>query len=82
MSNTKHTLGRREFLKIAAVAGVVATGSKALARKASASTPEGSSPHQWAMIIDQGKCTGDGYCTIACQAHNDVAPEISWNRVD
>jgi phenylacetyl-CoA:acceptor oxidoreductase subunit 1 len=81
MSKIKKTLGRREFLKIAALAGAVATGSKALAKKASASGPEGSSQHQWAMIIDQGKCTGDGYCTLACQAHNDVAPEISWNRV-
>ena len=81
MTESTRTLGRREFLKIAAVAGAVATGSKALAKKASASGAEGSSPHQWAMIIDQSKCTGDGYCTLACQAHNDIAPEISWNRV-
>jgi phenylacetyl-CoA:acceptor oxidoreductase subunit 1 len=81
MSLTTKSLGRNGFLKIAVVAGAVATSSKILEKKASASGPEGSNPHQWAMVIDQGKCTGDGYCTLACQAHNDIAPEISWNRV-
>ena len=33
------------------------------------------------MVIDQSKCVGCGYCTLACQAHNDVNPEIQWNRV-
>jgi Fe-S-cluster-containing dehydrogenase component len=33
------------------------------------------------MVIDQGKCTGCGYCTLACRAHNDIPPQISWNRV-
>jgi Fe-S-cluster-containing dehydrogenase component len=32
-------------------------------------------------VIDQAKCTGCGYCTLACRANNDVSPEISWNRV-
>jgi Fe-S-cluster-containing dehydrogenase component len=39
------------------------------------------SPHSWVMVIDQNKCTGCGYCTLACQAHNDINPEIQWNRV-
>ena len=30
--------------------------------------------HQWAMVIDQSKCTGCGYCVMACRAHNDVSP--------
>ena len=34
------------------------------------------------MVIDQSKCIGCGYCTLACQAHNDVNPEIQWNRVE
>ncbi|MBC8507704.1 MAG: 4Fe-4S dicluster domain-containing protein [Anaerolineales bacterium] len=33
------------------------------------------------MVIDQGACLGCGYCTNACQAHNDIHPDISWNRV-
>jgi Fe-S-cluster-containing dehydrogenase component len=33
------------------------------------------------MVIDQQKCTGCGYCTLACRANNDVPPDISWNRV-
>lgn len=76
----KRSLGRREFLKIALGSGAVAA-SLQLVPKAYASRPEGSSPHQWAMVIDQGKCLGCGYCTLACQAHNDIAPDISWNRV-
>jgi Fe-S-cluster-containing dehydrogenase component len=33
------------------------------------------------MVIDQEKCIGCGYCTLACRAHNDINPEISWNQV-
>ncbi|RPI26898.1 MAG: 4Fe-4S dicluster domain-containing protein [Chloroflexota bacterium] len=33
------------------------------------------------MVIDQNACIGCGYCTLACRAHNDVPPQISWNRV-
>ena len=36
---------------------------------------------KWAMVIDQSKCTGCGYCVMACRAHNDVPPDISWNPV-
>lgn len=76
----REPLGRRDFLKLAAGAGLVVSVMKA-APSAMASKPAGSSPHLWAMVIDQGKCEGCGYCTLACRAHNDVSPEISWNRV-
>ncbi|OGN74594.1 MAG: hypothetical protein A2X25_05700 [Chloroflexi bacterium GWB2_49_20] len=33
------------------------------------------------MVIDQSKCIGCGYCTLACRAHNDVPQDISWNQV-
>ncbi len=33
------------------------------------------------MIIDQSKCTGCGYCVMACRATNDISPEITWNPV-
>ena len=83
MSETEHpTLERRNFLQIASVATATAL---VLAfkrnRVSNASGPSGTGEYSWAMVIDQAKCTGCGYCTLACQAHNDVSPEIEWNRV-
>jgi len=80
MTEKKQTVGRREFLKLA-LGGGAAVASLKIAKNASASKPVGSSPHKWAMVIDQGKCIGCEYCTNACRAHNDIAPDISWNRV-
>jgi len=74
------TIQRRDFLKVLAL-GSAAVGGLRLARFTSASETGGSSPYRWAMVIDQAKCTGCGRCTLACRAHNDVPPEISWNRV-
>lgn len=76
----KFSIQRRGFLKILAVGG--ASALAALARQQiNASSPSDSSSHSWAMVIDQATCTGCGYCTLACQAHNDAPPEIQWNRV-
>lgn len=77
----KEALGRRDFLKLG-LAGLASTaiGSRFM-RKKTASGPEGESPHSWAMVIDQSKCVGCGYCTLACQASNDAPPEITWNRI-
>ncbi len=74
-------LNRRDFLKITALAAGTATATK-VASRAAASENEVSGPHQWVMVIDQSKCIGCGYCTLACQAHNDINPDIEWNRVD
>ncbi|MBF8284651.1 MAG: 4Fe-4S dicluster protein, partial [Anaerolineales bacterium] len=64
---TQESLGRRNFLKVLA-AGITAAVGLRLARKpAQASEPVGSIPHQWAMVIDQSKCIGCGYCTLACR---------------
>jgi Fe-S-cluster-containing dehydrogenase component len=71
---------RRDFLKFLAI-GTAAAGGLKLARRTSASETGGSSPYRWAMVIDQEKCTGCGQCTLACRAHNDVSPDISWNKV-
>lgn len=77
---SERTLNRREFIKITAVGLAVAAGARAVtSTQASSSAPKGQ--HQWAMVIDQSKCIGCGYCTLACQAHNDVNPEIQWNKV-
>lgn len=78
MANTR--IGRREFLKLAAAGGAVLGGMKVV-NLVGASETGGSSPHKWVMVIDQDKCTGCGHCTLACRAHNDVTPDISWNRV-
>lgn len=80
-------LNRREFIKLAVTGLGTAAGLQLLQNLPSASPaaaaaePVGDSSHRWAMVIDQAKCTGCGYCSHACRAHNDVAPEISWNRV-
>lgn len=73
-------LNRRDFLKVGAVGAVAVTATQVV-KKAGASEQTSIGPHQWVMVIDQSKCTGCGYCTLACQAHNDINPEIQWNRV-
>jgi len=72
-------LSRRNFLIVAA-AGAATVAGLQLIQKADASE-EVKGKHQWAMVIDQSKCTGCGYCILACRAHNDVPPEITWNPV-
>jgi Fe-S-cluster-containing dehydrogenase component len=73
-------LNRRDFLKVGAVGAVAATATQVI-KPAKASEEKSNGPHQWVMVIDQSKCTGCGYCTLACQAHNDISPDIQWNRV-
>ncbi len=71
---------RRDFLKLSALGAGVAIALRRL-KAVRASEKSTNGVHQWAMVIDQSKCTGCGYCTLACQAHNDIPPEIQWNRV-
>lgn len=77
---TDSAIKRRDFIKIAA-AGAALVGGLRVTKMVSASPPMGSSPHSWAMVIDQAKCTGCTYCTMACRATNDVSPDVSWTRV-
>ena len=74
-------LNRRDFLKVTAIAAGAATATR-IAGQAAASEEGISGPHQWVMVIDQSKCIGCGYCTLACQAHNDINPDIQWTRVE
>ena len=76
---TANNFNRRDFIKLAGVGLAVAAGVKALNEANASSGAKGE--HQWAMVIDQSKCTGCGYCTLACQAHNDINPDIEWNTV-
>jgi len=81
---TDKSTERRNFLKIAAAGSVAVAGLRFATQGSasqSASTAVGESPYKWAMVIDQAICTGCGQCTLACRAHNDVSPDISWNRV-
>jgi Fe-S-cluster-containing dehydrogenase component len=76
---SEDSINRRDFLKLSAVGVAVVSGLKVIKYVSASETEAG--PHQWIMVIDQGKCTGCGYCTLACRAHNDIPPGISWNEV-
>jgi len=75
---TDSKLSRRDVLKVAGVAAATVVGLRMVKPvQANESAPTGG--RQWAMVIDQNKCTGCGYCVMACRAHNDVSPDITWN---
>ena len=80
MADNTSSLNRRDFLKLAGVGVTIVAGAR-FVRDIQASGPTEVGPHRWAMVIDQSKCTGCGYCTLACRANNDVPPDISWNKV-
>lgn len=73
------SLDRRKFIQLLLGSGAAVAGLK-FARQTHASGPE-AGPHQWAMVIDLEKCTGCNYWTKGCQGHNDIPPDIEWNRV-
>lgn len=87
-------LSRREFIGLLGLAGLapVAAGlaSRLWPRRGPAAelprgaSGDGSSPHRWAMVIDQGACIGCNYCTYGCIAANDVRPDptTTWNVVN
>ena len=75
------TTQRRDFLKLIGLGAVTVAATQVVGKVASASEAKGDSPYRWAMVIDQSKCIGCGFCTNACRAHNDVSPDISWNRL-
>ena len=71
---------RRDFLKAAGIATAAVIGLNVV-KEATASEGAPSGGRQWAMVIDQNKCNGCGYCVMACRSTNDVSPEITWNPV-
>lgn len=78
-------LDRRDFIKLGLVGlAAAAAGPQLIAitgKKPALSDPKGESEHSWAMVIDQSKCVGCGQCILACQANNDIPPEITWVRL-
>ncbi|HJS29044.1 MAG TPA: 4Fe-4S dicluster domain-containing protein [Anaerolineales bacterium] len=79
MSDT--TLKRRGFLKLAAAGGAAFAGVQAFQRTTTSGPEVETSPYSWVMVIDLEKCIGCGYCILACRAHNDIPPEITWNPI-
>jgi phenylacetyl-CoA:acceptor oxidoreductase subunit 1 len=77
MDNT-NTLNRRDVLKLAGAAGAALTVWQFVPL---ISGSEETTAHKWVMVIDLEKCIGCGYCTMACQAHNDISPDIRWNKI-
>ena len=80
MDNPEPSLNRRNFIKLALVGGAAVLGAQALP-KSTRSGAEGTSPHRWGMVIDQAKCIGCGYCTMACKATNDIPADKEWNKL-
>lgn len=87
-------LSRREFIGLVALGGLAPVVTGAASRlwpprgpaagglTAPAASEGGTSPHRWAMVIDQGACIGCNYCTYGCIAANDVRPDVPWNVVN
>jgi len=92
---TKKTtiLTRRDLLKIAAATATAAVVTEVVTQGplsaeavqgigAETHPQQGSSEHQWHMVIDLSKCIGCYYCVRTCQAVNDVADDdMRWNIV-
>jgi Fe-S-cluster-containing dehydrogenase component len=91
------TLDRRQFIKLSAIGlattavglgvagnklGALAGAAAVPAARPAASGPAETSPHRWAMVIDQRKCIGCELCVKACQAYNDVQPDRAWGRIE
>lgn len=74
---------RRDFLKLGLTSlGSIATLSylEHAAESHVEHKSHGEGP-QWGMVIDVSKCTGCEHCVKACNASNDINPDMAWNRV-
>jgi Fe-S-cluster-containing dehydrogenase component len=80
---TKTKVNRRDFIKVSILGGSVLGGLGAINQKIQGHGETGvqTYTHNWAMVIDQSKCIGCQECEYACQASNDINPDITWNRL-
>ena len=85
-SHDKVTIGRRGFLRAAAISGIglsvmgVVAETVAAATQTSAQTPTGPIK-QWCMIIDLRLCNGCKLCTTACQTAHYLHEDQTWMNV-
>ena len=77
---TENNFSRRDFIKLSALGIAVAAGVSAITKAEASEGAKGE--QQWAMVIDQAKCIGCDQCTSVCNAHNDINPDIHWNKVE
>lgn len=83
---SEKSLQRREFLKLAITSMASFAALRWIPRLGLPSTTSGKkalpkSDHSWAMVIDQDRCIGCGFCVKACQASNDCPPDIAWSSL-
>jgi phenylacetyl-CoA:acceptor oxidoreductase subunit 1 len=84
MSNK--SIKRRDFLKLLGLGTGSALALELLSKvKTGLARSSKSNPNEegrsWAMVIDQEKCIGCGYCIKACRASNDIPPSITWTKL-
>ncbi len=83
-ANEKRQVNRRSFLKLS-IAGLATTAVAGTTLNRAGKTESGSeptgSPHKWVMVIDADKCVGCGQCMLACNANNDVPPDMAWTQL-
>ena len=78
------SIGRRRFLRGAALGGLglVASGAFAgmleVSPSAALATTTATAAHQWAMVIDLRNCNGCKLCTTACQTAHSLDADQTW----
>jgi len=76
---TENNFSRRDFIKLSGIGLAVAATVNTITKVEASEGVKGK--HQWAMVIDQAKCTGCDQCDQVCHAHNDIHPDLHWNKV-
>ena len=77
---SQKTLNRREFLKLTAVGVAVVPGpARSVQQSLRQCAPKASINGQWSLTSPSVSDAVTAHS--ACQAHNDVNPDIQWNKV-